>query len=71
MQPSSNPPFAFPDQLVVDPATGQIAVWSSGDPLLDGAYLAAELALGLIFPLYIAGEGSGLFIGDPAPRVVD
>lgn len=46
-------------------------MWSSGDPFLDGMYLAAELAAGLMWSFYVPGEGEGLFISDPEPRIVD
>ncbi|HEX8511197.1 MAG TPA: hypothetical protein VF635_17090 [Propionibacteriaceae bacterium] len=68
--PSSNPRYPFPSQIVTDPTTGEIAVWSSGDPFLDGAYFAAEVLFGQLFDVYVGDSGGGLFISEPQPRQI-
>lgn len=68
--PDPNPRFALPQQIVTDPETGQIAVWSSGSPFLDGAYLAAEVLFGGTFGTFLAPTGDGIFIQDPPPRQI-
>lgn len=60
-------PTPLPSNIVRDPVTGDPVVWSSGDPFLDGMYMAAEVALGWLFPFYVSGSGDGLFINSPAP----
>lgn len=70
MTPDPNNDFALPEQIVTDPSTGQLAVWSSGDPFLDGAYLAAEVLFGWLFDTYVGDSGGGLFIREPPARQI-